>query len=303
MLMKRILFKNNIGFILYVNLFCNFDSLQLIQFYFKFLIMKTIFLTIFTLFLFAFNGYSQDIEFPRQLTNNGSVLTIYHPQVESWNNYTTLVYRMAFSLVPNQQKEVLGVLYMTSNTVSNTQDHTVFLSNMVVNKTMFPSLDTATASTMDALVRSFITPDKTLTVSLDLIAASTPKSTPKSTVTVNNEPPLIFSSTTPAVLLQLEGAPVKAATGQTNLQYVINSSLPLFQDNSSNKYYLYDGLEWQNAPASNGPWTFTKSIPSSLITLAKDTIWSNLKGSTPVVKSPNSKMPQVIYSQILAELI
>ena len=84
----------------------------------------------------------RDISWPRTLTNEGSVLTMYQPQVESWNNHKTLVYRMAFSLTPNQQKDVLGVLYMTANTVANTQDHTVFLSDMVVNKTMFPSLDT-----------------------------------------------------------------------------------------------------------------------------------------------------------------
>ena len=88
--------------------------------------MKTFAISIITLLLFSFNGFSQELDFPRELTNDGAVLTIYHPQVERWTDYKTLVYRMAFSLVPNQQKEVLGVLYMSANTVSNTQDHTVF---------------------------------------------------------------------------------------------------------------------------------------------------------------------------------
>ncbi len=56
--------------------------------------------------------FAQDPGWPRQLTNNGSVLVMYTPQVEDWPEYKTLNFRMAFSLTPYQGKEVVGVLYI-----------------------------------------------------------------------------------------------------------------------------------------------------------------------------------------------
>src|SRR5450432_65091 len=111
--------------------------------------MKPLFLTVSIVMLIALKGFSEDVSWPRQLTNEGSVLTLYQPQVQSWEQYKKLTYRMAFSLTPNQGKVVLGVLYMQSATDVNMDDHTVLIYDMVISKTNFPSLDADNAGKMD----------------------------------------------------------------------------------------------------------------------------------------------------------
>lgn len=253
--------------------------------------------------LIPLNGSTQDVSWPRELTNEGSVLTLYQPQVQSWEKYEKLDFRMAFSLVPFQDKEVVGVLYVLANTEVNMDDHKVLINNMTVSKVNFPSLDDETAGKMDKIVRSFVTPDRTQIMSLEQVVACTPKEDTVSAITVNNDPPVIFVSKRPTILLQLEGAPVKASAGKDDLEYVINANWPLFYDKTGNAYFLYDGLEWQKSLETKGPWAFTASLPKSLVDIAKDPDWINLEGTIPAVTKANKKIPQVFYSEKLAELI
>ena len=79
---------------------------------------------------------------------------------------------------------------------------------MQVTDVHFPSLDASDTAAMGQIVRYFIDVSKTVTVSMDRIVAGTPKNnTPASTVTVKNDPPTIYVSNTPAILLQMQGEP------------------------------------------------------------------------------------------------
>ncbi len=74
-------------------------------------------------FLFAvLSAFAQDPGWPRQLTNNGSILVLYTPQVESWPDYQTIDFRMAFSLTPAQGTQMVGVMYIHATTFVNTYD-------------------------------------------------------------------------------------------------------------------------------------------------------------------------------------
>ncbi len=45
-------------------------------------------------------------------------MVVYPPQVEDWQGYQTIDFRMAFSLKPvNQTKQVVGVVYINAATV------------------------------------------------------------------------------------------------------------------------------------------------------------------------------------------
>ena len=152
---------------------------------------KRIFLSASILFIAIFS-FAQDPGWPRQLTNSGTVLVLYTPQVEDWPDYATLNFRMAFSLTPYQQKEVVGVLYITSSTTVDTYTRMVTIFNMSVSDVHFPSLDQATAAAMGQKVREFIDITKTVTVSMDRIVAATPKKqTPASVSNLKNVQVLI----------------------------------------------------------------------------------------------------------------
>ena len=249
--------------------------------------------------------FSQDPGWPRQFKNNGSVLVVYPPQVEDWQAYQSIDFRMAFSLTPAYQtKQVVGVVYINATTVSDTYNHMVTLSNMNIKSVHFPGLDDATASSMEQIVRSTLPASKTVTVSMERIVAATPKPQTTNAITVQNDPPIIFISTTPAIILQLEGQPALTDATPGGIKYVFNANWPVFFDPVTSNYYLFDDTEWQTATQLTGPWSFTAALPMSLISLSTNTNWATLlKSAIPAPTFQTGLLPQVFYATTPAEII
>lgn len=250
--------------------------------------------------------FCQDWEWPRVKNYEGSVLTLYQPQIENWSDYQKLDFRMAFSLVPFEEKEVVGVVYMNASTYVNMQTHMVTISSLEVVKTDFPELDPKSASQNEALVKSFLNPDTTLMITLEQLTATTKKSETPAPVTVNNDPPKIFISVGPAILLQLEGEARLESTqgnGASSLSYIINANWPVFYDKSSDKNFLYDDQEWQTSTNLGGPWSFTSELPQDLVDLVLDSAWSILKPAIPAPISASATMPKIYFSESPAEII
>jgi hypothetical protein len=264
---------------------------------------KQFFLSV-SILLIAIFSVAQDPGWPRQLTNSGTVLVLYTPQVEDWPDYTTLNFRMAFSLTPYQQKEVVGVVYITATTTVDTYTRMVNIFNISVSSVHFPSLDETTAASMGQKVREFFDPTRTVTISMDRIVAATPKKeTPTGASNFKNDPPTIYVSNNPAILLQLQGEAVVTDASKGGMKYVFNANWPLFQDPKTNLYYLFDGSEWQTAQQLEGPWTFSNKLPKTLTSLAKDTNWTKvLKGAVPA-PGKSAGFPMVFYSTSPAEII
>ena len=169
--------------------------------------MKKIVLFISGLLIASFT-IAQDPGWPRQFTNNGSVLVVYPPQVEDWQNYQNIDFRMAFSLTPAYQtKQVVGVVYVHAATSVDTYNHMVSISKMNISSVHFPSLDPTTAASMEQIVRATLHVSRTVNVSMERIVACTPKPQTTHAISVQNDPPIIFVSYTPAIILQLEGQP------------------------------------------------------------------------------------------------
>ncbi len=88
------------------------------------------------------------------------------------------------------------------------------------------------------------------------------------------------------------------------MKYVFNANWPVFFDPKFSNYYLFDNLEWQTAKQLSGPWTFISALPSSLISLSKNSNWTALlKGAIPAPTSKSSAIPQIFYSTTPAEII
>ena len=84
-------------------------------------------------------------------------------------------------------------------------DHTVLLSDPKVTSICFPSLDPATTAQMEQLMKTFLNPSATMNISLERLAASVKKSKAPPVAPVKNDPPEIFISLRPAILLLVNG--------------------------------------------------------------------------------------------------
>ena len=206
---------------------------------------------------------TSDPGWPRQKTTDQGSLVYYQPQVDDWKDFKQLDFRMAFSLTPKGQKEVVGVLSVQAQTAVDVDQHDVVLTDFKITQVHFPSVDPEKTGQLEELVRSFLPPDYLVAMSLDRLVANVNKSKTTPTVKVQNDPPTIFVSYTPAILLQIDGEPTRADIADTDLGFIVNSNFPLFFETDATKdYYLYTGAQWVKSASIEGPWTPVRSYPA-----------------------------------------
>jgi hypothetical protein len=76
------------------------------------------------------------------------------------------------------------------------------------------------------------------------------------TVEVNNTPPQVLVSYSPAILVPIDGAPVlKPVPNHTRWQRVINTRALILQGGLGNNFYIHVFDGWLSASSINGPWT------------------------------------------------
>src|SRR6184192_2163500 len=242
-----------------------------------------------------------DPGWPRQRTNENGSLVYYQPQIDAWTNFKELTFRMAFSLTPKGQKEIVGILEVQAQTDVNVDDHSVLLRDFKINEVKLPGMDPAKASTIDQAVRSFLPPDHTVVMALDRLVASVEKTQTPATVPVQNDPPKIFVSYTPAILLDIDGEPTRAEIADTNMGFVVNSSFPLFFEKGGANY-LFTGEQWLKSSILEGPWAPVANLPKDMTKVANDPKWAQMK--KPILSpSAKGKPPTIFYSNKPAEVI
>ncbi len=246
---------------------------------------------------------AQDPGWPRQKTSSAGKLVYYQPQVDEWTSHRNLNFRMAFSLTPTGGKQTVGVVSIHASTDVNVDARTVLLSNPSITDTHFPSLDEAAAAQMDQLVRTFMPPQSSVVISLDRLVASVNKSEPTSTVTVRNDPPRIFVSNKPAILVQIDGEPVTADIKDTKMQFIVNTNWPIFFDKSHSAYYLFTGKQWLTGPSLDGPWLVTATLPKDMSKVAIDPQWTGLAKAISPPATDSGIGPTVFHSNGPAEII
>ncbi len=246
---------------------------------------------------------AQDPGWPRLKTSPAGRLVYYHPQVDDWTDYKRLHFRMAFSLTPPGGKATVGVVTIAAQTNVSVDDRTVLVSNPDITDIHFPSLDPDKAAQMGQLVRTFLPPNSSIMTSMDRVVACVNKPQSAPTVLVRNDPPSIFVSYRPAILVHVDGQPVLGQIKDTKMQFVVNTNWPLFLDKSQSNYYLFTGKQWLTAASVNGPWSITATLPKDMTKVAKDPQWSGMAKAISPPATAGGSAPTVFYSTGPAEVI
>jgi hypothetical protein len=251
---------------------------------------------------FAATGNSANaaLSWPRAFDRNGTHVVVYQPQLKAWQRYRTLVADTAISITDPGQKPVLGVISWRAETITDQSAQTVYVSNIVVLDARFPSLDAAQAAAMQKRVHQ-IYPTMTLTIGLPrMIASLQHVNVPVRSVAGGTQAPTILVSTSPAIVLLVDGKPVLAPIQGTTLQYVVNTNWDLFYDSSD--YYLLNGRVWLKAKALQGPWAVTTKLPPDMAKLPPQQNWDDvLKAIPPTARAQTPT--NVLFTAKPAELI
>jgi hypothetical protein len=204
-------------------------------------------------------------------------------------------------MTPTAGKQVVGAASFEGSTEVNTDTHTVFMFNIRVLNTYFPSQDPPTSAQLDQLFRTFV--PLTFTASLDRIVACMPKPQSVKTVPLKNDPPFIFVSYSPAILLGVDGEPVLSDLPKTTLKFVVNTMWPLFFDKSNSQYYLLVNDIWLSAGDLHGPWTRAMKLSKEFSKLPDSGKFADAKKAVPPPPVSNPIIPQVLYSTVPTEVI
>jgi hypothetical protein len=249
-------------------------------------------------------GFAQDVGWPREKSNASGTLIYYQPQLDEWKDFRRLDARMAVSVKPTGGQPTLGVVSFRARTDANLDTRNVVVSRLEIISVRFPSLDAAKAPAMETLVRNFLLPSGTLNINLDRLLAALDQSRPASlpAVAVENDPPKIFVAYDKAILLLVDGDPVRAPIEKSSLEYVVNTNWNIFFDKDQSKYYLLNGRQWLRATTLDGPWQATAKLPKAMASLPNQPNWEEVKKALPAPSFAGTA-PKVFYSSTPAEII
>lgn len=245
---------------------------------------------------------AQDPGWPRQKTSKAGSIIYYQPQVDEWKDHKQLIFRTAFSLTPAGGKQVVGVAVINAKTDVNVDTRTVFVHDLEITETHFPSVEASAKPKLDELVRTFLPKDSSITVSLDRIVASVEKPAQVPTVTLKSDPPQIFVSNRAAILVHADGEPVMAKIKDTNLEFLINTNFPVFHDRDKKNYYVFTGKQWLTSTTLNGQWVRATTLPKDMNKVKKDPEWAGLAAAIPPPPT-NEPAPTVFYATGPSEVI
>jgi hypothetical protein len=246
---------------------------------------------------------------PRHLAVADGALLVYPPQVASWTG-DTIAFRCALGLRRGDSRdETFGTLTATASAHVDKVARSVALTNFKVAKIDFPSLPdggaAVKASIATALAGAFTT------VSLDRLQASLAASgAAPAPVAVSNAPPRVIVSTSPAILIPIDGAPAwRPVAGSAGFTRVINTRALILKSAAAPQVFLrvYDG--WLMADTLAGPWTQPFLPPSGMDAVAQKVAATHVVDMLDGGRKANPKpslaqgIPAIYTSDAPAELL
>ena len=239
------------------------------------------------------------------LPSGGSIL-LYQPQIASWDQQKHIV---AFSAVSHRgkaaDKPAVGTIKFEADTKVSVADRLVSFANMKIVEASFQTLSKEQVQEVTSQVDRQMPGDDRV-IALDRVLANVDKSglVIKNVEGVKADPPTIFFSKTPAVIVNLDGDPIWSPIKDNDLKYAVNTNWDLFQYAPSNTYYLRNNDTWlKTADVMKGPWAPAGTLPGSFKNLPPDDNWKDVKAALPGKAVAASAVPKVFSSNLPAELI
>lgn len=246
-----------------------------------------------------------DPGWPRHFTASaGEEVVVYQPQLVAWPKYLSLECLVVVSIQPKGAAQpYVGSVRITADTSTDLDTRTVLLTNPKIKEADFPGLDQETIARVQQKAKSMIKAGAK-TISLDrLLAAAVKLDIPVKGVAVKYDPPTIFYSEKPAILVVTDGDPVLSPIEGSGLMYAVNTNWDLFYEQATTSYFLRNDNTWLRASALSGPWQPADKLPSGLSRLPDNDNWKDVKGKVPGVPITAAQMPQVFTSTKPAELV
>jgi len=248
------------------------------------------------------SAMAQEDDWPRTLSVDEGLVTIYPPQVDGMTG-DVVRYRAALAYRATANAEpVFGAGWFESTVDVDRRARIVHPRDLKVVQTRFPDgTENLQAPLADALAAE--SPHWNLDFSLDRLEADlqTVAAEQKSLQELNTAPPDIVYRDRPALLVTLDGQPVLRAVENTSYQAVINTPYPLLFDGQ--RYYLNVAKDvWYRADRATGPYRFEASPPAGIAALVQPDAESAAV-EAPAERITAANAPEIVVATRPTELI
>jgi hypothetical protein len=247
---------------------------------------------------------SEDRPWPRfyGLPSGGSIL-IYQPQISSWDKQKQMVAFAAVSYrATDAEKPAMGTIKLETGTSVALSERLVSFQPLKITEANFPNVAKESVREITTQIEKAI-PNEDRVIGLDRVLANLDKSgiIPKNVEGIKADPPAIFFSKIPAVIVNIDGEPIWSPIKENDLKYAVNTNWDLFQHTPTNTYYLRNDASWLKAADVKGPWKAAGTLPASFKKLPAEENWKDVKASLP--GKPATTVPKVFVSTTPGELI
>jgi hypothetical protein len=246
----------------------------------------------------------EDPGWPREFTVETKKLTIYQPQIDEWKDHSTMHFRCAIEVEGVLKEPKFGVAEIEARTLVDQTTRTVKLF-ATKREIRFAGVSEAEEKSLRDAVDAIRPPEQLITVSLDRVLTCLDPETAavQKQVEVNLDPPKIFYSNKPAVLVIFMGEPQfkPVVASDPDLMFALNTNWDVFYQPSTKSFYLLNQDHWLTATSPDGPWTVATELPEKLNNLPADENWAEVRKHIPAKKSEVAE--HVYASKQPAELL
>ena len=234
---------------------------------------------------------------------NEAQMVIHQPQIASWEDQKHVVGFAAVSYVAKgEQKPALGTIKLETETQVSLEKRLVKFTTPKITETNFQTLSKDQIQEIIATVEKNI-PDEERIIALDRVLAYVDKSTinPKNVDGLKSDPPIIFLTKTPSILVSFDGDPIWSPIKDNELKFAVNTNWDVFQHGPTGLYFLRYENTWLRSTDLKGQWSAAGKLPDSFSKLPQDDNWKDVRASLP--GQHVSQTPYVYVSTEPAELI
>jgi hypothetical protein len=249
-------------------------------------------------------GAAQETGWPRSFESNGSTVVVHQPQVDRWTDFQVLEARAAVVVQRPEQAARVGALSVVADTVTDHEAKTVVFDNILVSGLRFPDTTAGEAAELAEIVKRSL-PKSSLPFALERVTAMAAEGgTAVRSVNANLDPPPMFFSPEPALLVITLGEPTLQAIEGTKLFFVTNTNWDLIHEPSSGNYYLRFQQSWLSSKTlTDGSWSSVPggALPMDFRNLPETDDWAEVRAAVPGERA--TAPPRVFVATQPAELI
>ncbi len=249
-----------------------------------------------------------DGKWPRAYTTkDGDGFVVYQPQVASWDNQKKMVAYAAVAYSAKgaeTQKPAMGTIKVEADTSVSLSERLVKFTSLKITEANFSTLKKEqVADITREITDGFPEDDKIIALDRVLANVDTSQIIPRNIEGIKADPPTIFFSKKPAILVNIDGDPIWSEVKGTDLKFAVNTNWDLFQHTPTSTFYLRRDSNWLKATDIKGPWGPVDQLPDSFKKFPADDNWKDVREAVPGKKLSTSNMPTVFVSTTPAEII